>query len=604
MKRLTFGLFLLLTTHAALCDGEGSARMLPEGDFVAGNVMTLEVEVAVGPEGVPVGGGVAVLFHHIFRQVQLTAPDRDGYAQVSCATDDNVRVEWHNWVPKGSFPKADGIFRQGLIATVVNAALQPGEKVRFILGAGPAKMRWPIVTDTRHEVRAFTDTDGDGKFARVQSDLINDVVAGPAHHLWVTAPSTAIVGRPIEVVVRAEDAPGNVAESCEVEVELSGIADGARVALVKGMGGVSLIADKPGLYRVGAEADTLTGRSNPINVTEQAPKYQVFWGDMHGHTQNSDGLGETAEEYYEYARDAADLDVCALTDHGTGHLELCREAVKAFHDPGRFVTFLGWEWDARPAGHGDKCFYVLNPDDPPFAGWPRTAPDMFKAVEAVYGDNEDRRIITGPHMFTYPDALGWPGVWDARYERFAEIYSGHGMSEFYGNPRPLWGAKPGAFTQDALAKGLRFGIIGSSDNHDSHPGRHCWGRYRGGLVAFLAKELTRESIWDAFWNRRVYAATTDRIYIDFQIDGHVMGEEFETATKPEIQYTVHGCDDELDVVLIKDNAELRRTTSTTGSVTESLTDETFDASSYYYVRAEQANGERARSSPIWVDRTK
>ena len=595
---------LVVCTRVGVCDGEGSARMLPEGDFIAGSAMTLEIEITVGPEGVPVGGGVAVLFHHIFRRVQMVGPNKDGYAEVTSATEGNLEVEWHNWVPKGSFPKADAIFRQGLIATVTTTPLKPGEKVRFVLGAGPAKMRWPIVTDRRHEVRVFTDANADGSFGRVQSDLINNVVAGPPDHLRITAPSTPVAGEEIDILIRAEDAPGNVAESCDAEVSLSGLPGAApeRVSLVDGLARVMLRAPEAGVYRIAGEAGALIGRSNPITVSESAPEYRIYWGDMHGHTQNSDGLAESAEEYYAYARDAADLDVCALTDHGTGHIELTRQAVKAFHQPARFVTFLGWEWDARPAGHGDKCFYVLDPDDPPFAGWPRNAPDMFKAVEAIYGDNEDRRIITGPHMFTYPDALGWPDVWDARYERFAEVYSGHGMSEYYENPRPLAGAKPGAFTQDALAKGLRFGFIGSSDNHDSHPGRHCWGRYRGGLVAFLAKDLTRESIWDAFWNRRVYAATTDRIAIDFRADGHLMGEEYAATRAPSISYTVHGCDDEFEVALIKNNRVVRRTRSVDGSLTDSLVDDGFGASSVYYLRVEQANGEFAWSSPIWVDK--
>ena len=599
---------LALSVSHAVADGEGSARMLPEGDFVAGNVMTMEIEVTVGEGGIPVGGAVAVCFHHIFRAMQLTGPNQDGYLQVTCATEGNLKPEWHPWVPKGAFPKGDGIFRQGVIATVTQRPLAPGEQVRFVFGAGPKKMRWPIVTDTRHEVRVFTDSDGDGEFARVASELTNNVLAGPAHHLWVTAPSTAVVGEEVDILVRAEDAPGNLAASCEAEVALSGIG-GVQFGPATLEGGLArILARVPsaGVFRVTAESaePALTGRSNPIVVTEAAPEYRIFWGDMHGHTQNSDGLAETAEEYYAYARDAADLDVCALTDHGTAHIELTREAVKAHNDPGRFITLLGWEWDARGAGHGDKCFYLLDDDGKPFEGWPRSAEALWEQMEKAYGDNADRRVICGPHMFTYPNALGWPDVWDARYERFAEIYSGHGMSDFYENPRPLWGAKPGAYTQDALAKGLRFGIIGSSDNHDSHPGRHCWGRYRGGLVAFLAEDLTRESIWDAFWNRRVYAATTDRISIDFRIDGHLMGEEFETGGKPEIAYTVHGCDDEFEVLLLKNNETIRQSQSTTGTLIETVTDEELIADSYYYLRVVQANGEHAWSSPIWVGKVK
>jgi len=209
-------------------------------------------------------------------------------------------------------------------------------------------------------------------------------------------------------------------------------------------------------------------------------------------------------------------------------------------------------------------------------------------------------------MFTYKTKCRpWYETWDPRYERFAEIYSEHGMSEYMGNPRMLAGGdvQEGYFVQDGLKSGRRFGIIGSSDTHDSRPGRGSNSlRYRGGLVAFLAKDLTREAIWDAFWNRRVYAATTDRIYIDFSIDGHLMGEEYTATGKPRISYVVHGCDDKLDVYLIKNNSELKKTSTANGTVKKSFTDDSYAAASYYYLRVVQSNGECAWSSPIWVDR--
>jgi hypothetical protein len=120
-------------------------------------------------------------------------------------------------------------------------------------------------------------------------------------------------------------------------------------------------------------------------------------------------------------------------------------------------------------------------------------------------------------------------------------------------------------------------------------------------VAFLAESLTRESIWDALWNRRVYAATTDRIYFDFRIDGHPMGEEFAATGPPAITYAVHGCTDELTVFVIKNNVVLRQATTTDGTVQETFTDDDFTQDSYYYLRVVQANDECAWSSPIWVN---
>lgn len=116
--------------------------------------------------------------------------------------------------------------------------------------------------------------------------------------------------------------------------------------------------------------------------------------------------------------------------------------------------------------------------------------------------------------------------------------------------------------------------------------------------------MTRGSVWDAFWNRRVYAATTERIVIDFSIDGHVMGEEFRANGKPKMSYTVHGCDDSSDVFLVKNCQDFRKTSTRNGKVEESLMDDSFRESSHYYLRVVQADGEWAWSSPIWVDAAK
>ncbi|RKX41538.1 MAG: hypothetical protein DRP64_11240, partial [Verrucomicrobia bacterium] len=243
--------------------------------------------------------------------------------------------------------------------------------------------------------------------------------------------------------------------------------------------------------------------------------------------------------------------------------------------------------------------------DPVPKGWPQTIEDFYASVEAIYGDNADQRVIIGPHMFTYPTTCKpWFENWDKRYCRFVEIYSEHGMSEYNGNPRMLarGNVQPGSFMQDGLAAGCKFGILGSSDTHDTRAGRGSNSlNYPGGLVAFIAKDLTRESIWDAWWNRRFYAASSERIFIDFKINGHLMGEEISTKGAPQIVYTVYGCTKPFDVILLRNNEELKRTASDGGTVTEDFRDTGFDQSANYYIRVVEHEGEFAWSSPIWVN---
>lgn len=54
------------------------------------------------------------------------------------------------------------------------------------------------------------------------------------------------------------------------------------------------------------------------------PEYRLFFGEMHGHTDLSDGETDI-DAYFRNIRDRAGLDFAALTDHdhgGIGHAEL------------------------------------------------------------------------------------------------------------------------------------------------------------------------------------------------------------------------------------------------------------------------------------------
>jgi len=593
-----------------------AVRMLPACDWVAGSHTHFEIEYTAGPQGIAPGGAVTVIFHHALLSLdsdwQTTEPDREGYIRVAAHEDDNLAVEWFNWRPESMeiARGASGHCRHGVIARILQTPIEPGGKIRFLFGTPANGVRIPIYTCEDNEIRVLADPDGSTPFECVGT-ACNSILAGPVHHLFVTAPATLAAGGKADVHVRAEDEYHNVASDCEVSVNISGAPGVPDVTakLNEGIARVDIPLAEPGVYRFTAESESdeggshLSARSNPVVVTDKAPEYHVYWGDIHGHTQHSDGLGTDADYYLAYGRDAADLDVCGTADHA--YREPAREASARFNEPGRFVTIWGWEWAAREPGRLDRNIYCFSEDEENFKGWPATTEGFWQALEEAYGDNHDRRVMVGPHMFTYKSACpAWHESWDERYERFIEIYSEHGMSEYYGNPRMLHSAteeETHFFAVEGLKRGIRCGFIGSSDNHDSHPGRGAGLRYPGGIVAFLAKDLTRESIWDALWNRRVYAATTERIFIDFRIDGHVMGEEFKTQAKPKISYTVYGCDDNFDAFLIKNGDVMKKTRTSNGEVREEFTDDAFEGSSFYYLRIVQDDGEWAWSSPIWVD---
>jgi hypothetical protein len=63
------------------------------------------------------------------------------------------------------------------------------------------------------------------------------------------------------------------------------------------------------------------------------------------------------------------------------------------------------------------------------------------------------------------------------------------------------------------------------------------------MAAVWAEDLTRESLWDAFWKRRIYAVTGDRIRMDFRLNGQPMGSLIEGQRGPrKIQIQMEGWD--------------------------------------------------------------
>jgi len=298
-------------------------------------------------------------------------------------------------------------------------------------------------------------------------------------------------------------------------------------------------------------------------------RHAVLFGDIHNHNAHGYGVG-SIERSLEIAR--THLDFFAFTGHSSWHdmpsMEGERErhwidGFKRLKDTwprvqqviadgnrvGEFCAFLGFEWHSSQ--WGDQC--VVFPRDHRPLHY-TSDPEQLRR----FCLEEDALMI--PHHLAY--AKGNRGVnWDIFREDctpVVEIYSEHGNSEDDRGPYPYFahsmgGRETSNTVRAALAQGLRFGFVASSDDHAGFPGA-----YGEGLMAALAGDFTRDAILEAIRARRTYALTGDRIEVDFSVNGAPMGASIAAGHSVEVSFAVRGRD-ELDAVeIVQDGRVVQR----------------------------------------------
>ncbi|MFH0964562.1 MAG: DUF3604 domain-containing protein, partial [Planctomycetota bacterium] len=342
-----------------------------------------------------------------------------------------------------------------------------------------------------------------------------------------------------------------------------------------------------------------------------------------GHLWNACGMG-SVEENYLYARDVSNLDFLGLTDHEDDVYdekgwELRKETAARYEKAGEFAALLCFEWSNYRFGH--RNVYYRDLTGPLIYPWKeqdirkvkgndvwdaRTPEELWRALDAWGG-----RAITVPHHPPFSlHPFCWE-YWSAKYDRLVEIYSCWGSSEFADNEIPGHASDRYArtYVRDGLRR-YRFGLIASSDGHDGRPGNnqspdikhhHMYHHLGSGRAAVLAKDLTREAVFDALHERRCYATTGEPIILSFRCNGKEMGSELPAGSVPTFDCFARGTCALREISIIKNGRLAARLPADMIEETRSWTDpELTNAPAYYYLKAIQRDWEMAWSSPIWI----
>lgn len=283
-----------------------------------------------------------------------------------------------------------------------------------------------------------------------------------------------------------------------------------------------------------------------------------YWGDIHNHCAVGYGHGSLADSF-QNAR--LQLDFAAVTVHAhwpdmpvdderladvvayhqagfrrsREQWPAVREMVESQHEPGRFVTFLAFEWHSRE--YGDHNVYFNGSE-----GDIIYATDLAEMRSALrsYGQRGIETMLL-PHHVGYKQ--GYRGInWSAFTPEFSpvvEIMSMHGAAESDSAPYPylhtMGPRDAGSLYQTGLAQGHIVGVMGSTDHHSAHPGSYGHGR-----MGVWAGSLSRDAIWQAIMARRTVALTGDNIRVQLAVNGQPIGSVLPFAPEREIGVLVEG----------------------------------------------------------------
>lgn len=583
----------------SLSDGGGSVELLEGAVVERGTTGRWRMRYTAGPRGIAEGGSLSFQPSPFWgwSTPQSRTVEQPGWVEIRDLAGVSLPLE----------PMPGGVFLR------LTDGLAPGQPLNVLYGSNQAGALADRFAEAESRLWFGVDGDGDGIRGLVDSSPRVRVEAGPAAGVLVWLPSTARPGETIMVRGAVVDGLGNAPRPWQgtLEMTLSDGLDGATTIQLgpedDGTFRHALNVGAPGVQRLMLQSEdgTLVGHSNPLLVTPTAPR--IRWADLQIHSGRSDGTG-TPQELYRYARDVAGLDAASVTDHDhwgmramDQHPTLWEEAKVAAaeaHQPGAFISLLGFEWTSWLYGHRHIIYFS---QDGPLLSSLDPATDhpeeLWEALDGLPALSIPHHPAGGPVPLDWASAFGHP------VESLVEVCSVHGQSFSASLPSGLRSSRPSDYLYPQLQQGLRVGILGSTDGHDGHPGLSHLASGWGGIAGILSEDLSREGLHEALQARRVYATTGARMAMIMEVNGQPMGSVLQQPAAGTVRLLarVLGSAPLTKIQVLGVGGVLAERAGAGGEALYGHWEVPVSPGDFLLVMATQEDGHRAWSSPVWIE---
>ena len=415
----------------------------------------------------------------------------------------------------------------------------------------------------------------------------------------IVSPEGGEIGAGEEITLTCED------ESAEIYFAVS--ADG--VNYQSDMPYTAPICFEKGFAAAYLKAYSKAEGCEPGEVTQAVftekftPDWNVYFGQLHAHTNLSDGTG-SVEEAFVYASKVENLDFFAVTDHSdsfdnadAGAIGADGGSISAGWAAGKqaaasvtnedFVGLFGFEmtWpEDKQLGH-ISTFNTpgwQTRDQADFENVPTALEHYYKALTTVPGSVS---------QFNHPDIIH--GDFE-RFDHYSPEYDeAVSLLEIAGED----GTVDCEYYHLALDKGWH---VAPTNNQNNHNGQ--WGDASRARTVILAETLTEEALYDAMKDRRVYATQDSDLTVYYTLNGAVMGSILPKSEEAEITVFLSDPTDEAigNVEVVADGGEVIDS-AYVGTPSQVLELSVPGGYSYYYLRVTQPDGDVAVTAPVWMD---